>query len=148
MKAAAESIAAQPSRVDELEAVIRASGGVIELPLNHIFTPGLYVREVMLPKGSISISKIHKTTHPFVISHGSVSVWTKDGGIVQLSAPHTGITTPGTQRVIYAHEDTIWSTFHPTNETDLEKIEADIIQPHTNPLLADEVMRQLKEPKA
>ena len=133
------------SRVDELEVELRLSGQEIKPPLNHIFTPGLYVREILLPKGSLSISKIHRTEHPYVLSLGSVSVWTPDGRIERISAPYTGVTKPGMQRVIYAHEDTIWSTFHPTNETDLAKIEAAIIEPHANPLLSAETIKQLKD---
>lgn len=142
MNAVAEQPAAV-SRIDELEIEIRRAG-LIEPPLNHIFTPGLYVREICLPAGSLAISKIHRTEHPFVISAGSVSVWTPERGIERISAPHTGVTKPGTQRVIYAHEDTIWSTFHVTAETDVAKIEAAIIEPRANPLLTSEILKELQ----
>ena len=98
-------------------------------PLVHRFTPGLYIREIFMPKGTLVVSKIHKTEHPFVVSKGRVSVWTADAGVVHLQAPHCGITKPGTRRLLYMHEDVVWTTFHPTQETDVEKIEAMIIQP-------------------
>jgi hypothetical protein len=55
-------------------------------------------------------------------------VWTAEAGVVRLRAPYTGITTPGTQRIIYIHEDTIWTTFHVTDETDPEVIKNQITE--------------------
>jgi hypothetical protein len=121
---------------DKIDALEKELGRLpqAELPVTHRFTPGLYAREIFMAAGTLLTSKIHKTEHPFVISKGSVSVWTEDGGVVHLSAPHTGITQPGTRRVLYIHEDTVWTTFHVTPETDVAKIEQAIIEPHDLPL--------------
>lgn len=102
----------------------------IDCELFHSFTPGLYVRKIAMEAGSLIISKIHKTHHPFVILCGKVRVWTKENGVQILEGPHHGETLPGTRRLLYVEEDTVWMTFHPTEETDLERIEAQIIQPH------------------
>lgn len=102
----------------------------LDMPLIHRFTPGMYIRELQIPKGAVIITKIHKTTHPFVVSQGHLSVWDEKTGVQHVRAPHTGITTPGTRRVAFAFEDSIWTTFHATDETDVEKIEAAIIEPH------------------
>ena len=123
--------------LDKIEAQVIAKLDRVSLPLTHRFTPGLYVREIFMPKGTLVTSKIHKTRHPYVISMGVVSVWTEADGVKNLAAPHTGITEPGTRRLIYVHEDCIWTTFHPTNETDIDKIEEQIIEKHENPLLAE-----------
>ena len=42
------------------------------------------------------------------------------------SAPASFISDVGTKRVVHTHEDAIWTTIHPnpTNETDIEKLEA------------------------
>lgn len=103
--------------------------------LTHRFTPGLYIREIFMPAGSMLTSKIHKTEHPYVISSGVVSVWSENDGFQKITGPYTGITKPGTRRLLYIHEDTTWTTFHPTNKTDVAMIEADIIESHINPLL-------------
>lgn len=100
----------------------------VEMPLTHAFTPGLYIRTIFMPAGTLLTSKIHKTQHPFVITRGRVTVFDPEGGSVELSAGHMGITQPGTRRVLYTHEDTVWSTFHVTTETDPEKIEATITE--------------------
>ncbi len=99
----------------------------IEMPVKHWFTPGLYAREIFMPKGTLLTSKIHMTEHLYTISKGAARVWTKFEGVLELVAPFTGITKPGTQRILYILEDCIWTTFHPTLETDLAIIEAQTI---------------------
>lgn len=106
-----------------------------EVPLTHTFTPGLYTRAAHVPAGTMATSKIHNTRHQFLIVSGSISVWTKETGAVTLHAPFHGITEPGTRRIVFAHTDTCWLTFHPTDETDLAVIEDQIIMKHTNVLL-------------
>jgi hypothetical protein len=105
----------------------------IDLPLVHKFTPGMYIRQITMPKGSLVVSKIHKTTHPFVISQGHCSVMDEAGNIVHLKAPHLGITTPGTRRILFMHEETVWTTFHPGDwkeGTDPETIVAEVTEAH------------------
>ena len=98
-------------------------------PLTHRFTPGLYSREVFLPKNTLAISEIHKTEHPFVVLTGSVRVFDAYGGVTLYGAGHVGITRPGTRRIVFAHEDTRWITFHPTTKTDLDEIKSELIEP-------------------
>jgi hypothetical protein len=50
-----------------------------------------------------------------------------DEGVEVIEAPHYGITPAGTKRMLYTHSETQWVTVHVTDETDLEKIEAEII---------------------
>ncbi len=123
-------------RFDEIEKAI-ASLPPVEMPVRHIFTPGLYTREIFMPAGTVVTSKIHKTRHPYVISQGLVTV-RSDSGLDRLMAPWTGITEPGTKRVIYVEQDTIWTTFHVTEKTDVLEIERDIIEPWVNKLLNEE----------
>lgn len=115
--------------INRMEELI-AKAPQVEFPLIHRFTPGLYIREIFMPAGAVLTSKIHKTEHPFVISKGRVSVYSEGQGVEMLVAPHTGVTKPGTRRVLCIHEDTVWITFHPTQETDLEVIEQLLIEPH------------------
>ncbi len=106
-----------------------------DFPLKHRFTKtvvgnqskGMYVREIKMPKGSVILSKIHKTQHPYVVLSGCAIVWQPGKPAELLSAGHVGITEPGTQRLLEIVEDCSWVTFHPTDETDLEKIEAEVI---------------------
>lgn len=114
-------------------------------PLKHTFVEGAYVREIFMPKGTLCTSKIHKFRHPYFIMKGDCSVYT-DKGIVRLKAPYHGITEPGTKRILYMHEDTIWVTVHVTKYTDLEKIEEEIIAKTFNEIeLTKEEVLRLKE---
>ena len=99
----------------------------VDCPLIHRFTPGLYTREIFMPKGTFIISKIHKTEHPFVIVKGVVSVWVEGVGVKKFEAPYVGITKPGTRRILFIHEDCSWLTFHATDKTTPEDAEEDVI---------------------
>lgn len=98
----------------------------LEIEPSHHFADGMYVRELFMPAGSLITSKIHKTEHFALIVKGAVTVAQEDG-LRYIEAPYMTITKPGTKRALYVHEDTIWITFHPTDKTDVEEIEAEII---------------------
>jgi hypothetical protein len=98
----------------------------IEIPVKHHFSQGVYAREIFIPKGTLVTGKIHKYQQLNIMSQGELSVLTQDG-VVRVKAPLTIVSPPGTRRIAYAHEDTVWTTIHGTDETDLEKIEAHYI---------------------
>ncbi len=95
-------------------------------PVKHYFAPGLYGREMLLPKGLLIIGKIHKHAHLNTILYGHVTVYTEFGES-ELRGPLTFTSEVGTKRVVLAHEDTLWTTYHVTEETDLDKIEDYVI---------------------
>lgn len=133
-------------KIDELEAAMVDNFPLIDCPLIHRFTDGLYTREIFMPKGSFITSKIHKTQHQFCVLKGAVSVWIDEGEEQYIEAPYVGITEPGTRRVLYVWEDCIWITSHPNpNNENLEQIEERIIEKHDNPLISDEIKEKLKE---
>jgi len=94
--------------------------------VRHIFAPGVYAREMTIKAGEMVIGKIHKTEHINIISKGDISVKTQFG-MNRYKGPCTFVSQIGTKRVVFAHEDTIWTTIHPTQETELEKIEEHVI---------------------
>jgi hypothetical protein len=97
-------------------------------PVRHVFAPGCYAREMTIPEGQVIIGKIHKHEHVNVISMGRVQVLS-EFGMEYREAPCTFVSQPGIKRVVYALETTVWTTIHITDETDLDKIEAEIIAP-------------------
>jgi len=124
------------NQIDQLESVMINNFPVIDCPIRHFFTDGLYAREMSAPADSLITSKIHKTEHLFILSKGSLCVWDENGNEVILEAPYIGITKAGTRRVAYIIEDVVWTTFHanPENENEIE-IEERIIEKHDNELL-------------
>ena len=95
-------------------------------PVKHVFGKGCYIREWNSPAGMFVVSKLHKFEHPYFVLKGKISVMT-ESGVEVIEAPHYGITPAGTKRMLYTHSETQWVTVHVTDETDLEKIEAEII---------------------
>ncbi len=105
----------------------RMPGRLEDMDVAHHFAPGVYARELRIPAGTLLTGKMHKTTHLNVVSAGDITVWTEDG-MKRIQAPFTFVSHPGTKRVGYAHSDTVWTTIHVTDETDLERIEAEVIE--------------------
>lgn len=108
-------------------------------PVKHHFAPGQYAREIFVPANpdperpeahSIVIGKIHIHAHVNVVSQGRCKVFTEDG-LVDIRAPATFISTPGTKRVVLVLEDLIWTTVHnnPTDTRDLAELERQLIAP-------------------
>ena len=88
--------------IDNLEAAImQYPDELVEGPLVHKFTDGMYIREIFMPAGSVWTSKIHKTEHPYVVSYGKCLVSIDTNEWYEITAPYTGITKPGTRRVLY-----------------------------------------------
>jgi hypothetical protein len=145
------------SIIDKLESVMLEQGEVVDCPLVHRFTDGMYIRQIFMPKGTVITSKIHKTQHPFTVSLGAVAVSIDGGEWDRIVAPYTGITNPGTRRVLYIMEDCIWTTYHPLsdmkseyNDLDnideiLSDIEERILEPHINKITGSNVNDDYKK---
>jgi len=95
-------------------------------PVDHYFAPGAYARQMFLPKDSAIIGKIHKHAHLNIISFGHVVVATEEGP-KELIGPNTFTSPAGVKRAVTVIEDTLWTTIHITEQTDLEKIEDEVI---------------------
>jgi hypothetical protein len=113
------------TKVLEMESVMRKESQV-ECHLEHVFAPGLYARQIQMPAGALVVGKIHKHSHVNTISKGRCLVAT-EFGYEELVAPHTFVSKPGTKRAVLVLEDTVWTTYHPTEETDLERVEDHVI---------------------
>lgn len=95
-------------------------------PLNHSFAHGLYIRQIIMPAMMLFVTKIHKHSHAAFIMAGDVSVM-EESGPRRIVAPDHFITMPGTKRIVFTHEDTVWVTVHATDKMDLQEIEEEII---------------------
>lgn len=120
-------------------------GPQVECKLVHRFAPGMYIRELTVPADTFIVTKIHHTEHPFVISKGRILVWTADGGVQTLSAPHCAVTKPGTIRLAKTLEETVWTTFHVTDETDITILERELATDPAELLPAPEDKKELTE---
>lgn len=104
------------------------SPDLIDVPVQHHFAPGVYMRQMDAAAGTLVVSKMHRTEHMNILVKGSLTVATENG-IQLMTAPCVLKSMPGTKRIGYFHEYSSWITVHPTEETDLEKIEQQVIVP-------------------
>jgi len=94
----------------------------VELEVKHYFSDGVYARELAIPAGVLLTGKIHKYQQINILSKGKIRVLT-DNGVVEVEAPFTVVSPPGTKRIAFSVTDCVWTTFLPTDETDPKKIE-------------------------
>jgi quercetin dioxygenase-like cupin family protein len=94
-------------------------------PLEHFICNGTYVRKIELPAGMLLTGKVHNFDHTSTLIKGRVTVMTMDG-IEHRQAGDIWISKAGTKRLIYVHEDTIWTTTHRSEHTEVEDLEKEL----------------------
>lgn len=114
----------------------------VPIETKHYFSKGVYAREISIPKGVILTGHIHKYTNLNIISKGKIRVLIDDK-LVDIEAPATIVSPPGTKRIAIALEDTIWTTIHGTDETNIDKIEHQFIAHNEQEYLEFEKQLQL-----
>ncbi len=92
----------------------------------HHFLPGIYIRELHIPKGMIVVGRIHKHRHISILGKGAIEVLV-NGRIEIVTAPFMCSTEPGFKRIGLALDDTIWSTVHLTDITDVTTLEKELV---------------------
>lgn len=92
----------------------------------HLFTRGIYTRQLTMPAGLVIVSKRHAREHIVLISKGSATVFTEDG-VTRLVAPFMFVSPAGAKRALCVHEETTWTTIHRTNATSLDGVELDVM---------------------
>jgi hypothetical protein len=120
------------------EQVERLQGEMVKMPqaeltTEHCFSPGMYMRKVFRPAGTLIVGKVHKEPHFFLCAKGEIIAWTENG-MKMLQAGDVVESKPGTKRVTLAVTDAIGITIHKTDKTNLDEIEAELIEPDTTAL--------------
>jgi quercetin dioxygenase-like cupin family protein len=101
----------------------------VDLQTEHYFSEsGMYCRKVFRPAGTLIVGKVHKHHHLFLCAMGEIIAWTENG-MKRLQAGDVVESKPGTKRVTLAVTDAIGVTVHRTNKTDLDEIEAELVEP-------------------
>ena len=102
-----------------------ALGDTAELPVEHEFAKGMYLRKLFIKKGTLLIGKIHRKECINIVAKGDISVLTETGSL-RVREGYTVVSPAGIQKLGLAHEDTIFINVFLTNETDIDKIEEEI----------------------
>lgn len=99
------------AQVSRLAATLDHIGGMDLHPVHYI-ADNIYARELSLPAGSLAIGHIHRERHICTCSKGSAIVYSVDAPVRHVEAPHTWISEPGTQRVVFCVTDVVWTSYH------------------------------------
>ena len=99
-----------------------------QIPIDHFFMDGVYIRKMTMYQGYIVIGAIHKHRHMCFLLKGHLSV-ASSTGVKEYKAPCYIISEPGEKRILYAHEDSHWYNTHknPNNIEDVEELEKQIV---------------------
>jgi len=130
-----------PERIENLEDIMLRMPQV-DVPLFHHFAPGVYIREVVMPKGTFVVGHCHKTEHFNLALSGKASVM-MDGVVHHITAPALIKSGPGVRKIFYVHEELRWATVHPTEETNVDKLEEQLVVPSKT--FKEHELRQLQE---
>lgn len=94
----------------------------VACPVVHRFGPGIYMREVRVPAGTLTIGHHQNFEHQNLFLQGRVTILNDDGSTTELKAPMSFVGKPG-RKIGFIHEDMVWLNIYATNETDVEKLE-------------------------
>ena len=98
----------------------------INKQVTHHFGTGVYGREMYIPQGQVITSKIHRGKTMNFIMAGVIGVVSEEGHKIY-QAPYVFVSGPFTKRIVIAHTDVIWATAQGSHETDLDKLEDELI---------------------
>ena len=108
------------SRIEKLEARLQ-SVPQVDCSVRHYFAPGMYAREISIPKGTVITGAVHKRQNLAILSQGVIVLATEKGPVT-IAAPHTLTVSPGGKNAAVALEDAVWTNFFATDETDPDKL--------------------------
>jgi hypothetical protein len=128
------------AHIDSRDAVMRLEQAMrerehlfpVECEWRHYFAPGVYMREITMPKGALMTGRVHKHEHLSIISRGKVAAMTQDGVVVIEVRPgdhnYIFVSPAGLKRALVVIEECTWAVIHtnPTNTHDLKALEAEI----------------------
>lgn len=98
----------------------------VDCPVLHHFGPGVYIREVRMPAGSLILGHRHRNAHTNILVQGRLKFLNEGGEVVELVAPVVLTSNPG-RKLAYIMEDTVWQNVYATEEKDVEKLEAALL---------------------
>lgn len=117
---------AESHALAEVEKIERLEGAMLECeqvpcPVEHIFGPGLYIRQVTLPAGAVAVGHMQRQEHLNVLLSGVVAMVEGDSVRV-VKAPLVYVGKPG-RKIGYVIETAIWQNIYATDERDIETLE-------------------------
>lgn len=98
-----------------------------DLSTEHAVHGGLYIRQILIPAGTVATGAIHRVPHFSLMVYGDITVSTP-AGMERLSGPRLWLAGAGTKRVGFAHADTLWITVHRCDSSTTEGAEQELFE--------------------
>ena len=98
------------------------------VPLKHSFADQIYIRQMEMKKGTMVIGAIHNHKHVWFLLTGHLTI-SNNKDVQDYEAPCYVVSEAGTQRAIYANEDSIFVNIHknPENIENIDELEKEIV---------------------
>lgn len=131
-----------PAKIEQVESQLLDLPQV-ECPVVHHFGPGIYIREVTLPAGTLAIGHAQRFDHLNIMLTGAVAMVGDDGQTKVMRAPMIFVGKPG-RKLGYVLETCIWQNVYATEEHDIDKLESMFLDKSATWQAHAEVSKQLE----
>jgi hypothetical protein len=114
---------------DKIDVLLREVSALpqVECPVQHFFGPSIYIREVVMPAGTVVVGKYHKEDHLCNMVEGRMIVVGEDGVQREVAAPAVFMAKKG-RKTAYIIETVRFQNIYSTDETDVEKLEHMLVE--------------------
>jgi len=114
---------------DKIDVLLReiSARPQVECPVKHFFGPSIYIREVVMPAGTVVVGKYHKEDHLCNMVEGRMIVVGEDGEQREVAAPSVFMAKKG-RKTAYILETVRFQNIYSTDETDVEKLEHMLVE--------------------
>ena len=114
---------------DKIDVLLRevSARPQVECPVQHFFGPSIYIREVIMPAGTVVVGKYHKEDHLCNMVEGRMIVVGEDGEQREVAAPSVFMAKKG-RKTAYIIETVRFQNIYSTDETDVEKLEHMLVE--------------------
>lgn len=117
---------AAPPDIEKAEALLLLQPQV-HMQVFHFFGPGIYIRELHIPKDTFVIGHYHVVPSTNVFLQGRLRLLQADGSWLELQAPLQFAGSVG-RKTAHALSDCVWQNIFATDETDIEILENTLIR--------------------
>ena len=99
-----------------------------DVAIKHSFADQVYIRQMNLKKDYVIVGAIHNHLHAWFLLSGKVII-NNNGEKIEHVAPCYTVSKPGSKRLIYAVEDSVFVNTHknPSNTKNIEELEKEIV---------------------
>ena len=113
-------------KITRIGEVLLKEVGACDLPVTHEFADGLYIRKMLIPKGTLIVGKVHKRECVNVVERGDIAVLTESGAM-RVRAGFTSVTPPGIQKLGFANEETVFINIFRADKKEIDALEAELV---------------------